>query len=112
VGEYLGQHLEPGAKVMSWHPAIAVWARRDWRVLPYDSFQRITGYAGAQHADVMVFSRFEPSPLRDPPRPFTAVLVSGMTVFGANITLEPVDQTPSLFVGRLTDAIPNRAAPR
>lgn len=111
VGEYLGAHLPAEARIVSWHPAIAIWAHRDWRVLPYDAFARIVGYARAQDARAVVFSRFEPSPMRDPPRAFTAVLLDSVTTFsGDRVRLEPVDATPSLFVGRLT-ADTTRTAP-
>jgi 4-amino-4-deoxy-L-arabinose transferase-like glycosyltransferase len=102
VGEYLGSHLPPNAAVMSWHPAIAIWARRPWRVLPFDSFQRIARYARGQGVAAIVFSRFEPSPLREPPRPFTVILPGAVAAdTGARIEVQPVDETPLLFVGRL-----------
>ena len=101
VGEYLAQHLPPDAVIMSWHPAVAIWARREWRVLPYDSFERIALYAGSQRADAIVFSRFEPSPIPRPPRAFTVVLPGAAPPAGAELQLEPVDETPLLFVGRI-----------
>jgi len=101
VGEYLARHLAADAIVMSWHPAIAIWAGRPWRVLPYDSFERIATYARHQQAGAIVFSRFEPSPIRQPPRAFTIVLPGAGPVTGATVQLEPVDETPLLFVGRL-----------
>jgi 4-amino-4-deoxy-L-arabinose transferase-like glycosyltransferase len=101
VGEYLAQHLPADAVVMSWHPAIAIWARREWRVLPYDSFERIAGYAVRERAAAIVFSRFEPSPIRQPPRSFTVVLPGAAVSAGAQVRLEPVDETPLLFVGRV-----------
>jgi hypothetical protein len=105
VGEYLGRHLPADAIVVSWHPAVGLFAGREWRVLPYDSFERIVGYARAQGASAIVFSRFEPSPLRDPPRAFTVVLLdSASTAAGARVRLDPVDETPLLFVGRLAPA--------
>lgn len=101
VGEYLGQHLPPGAVVMSWHPAIAVWANREWRVLPYDSFARIAAYAAHERVSAVVFSRFEPSPLRQPPRAFTVVIPGPGPVDSVRVQLTPVDETPLLFVGRI-----------
>jgi hypothetical protein len=89
---------------MSWHPAVAIWAGRPWRVLPYDSFERIVRYAGAEGAYAVVFSRFEPSPITRPPRAFTIVLPGPVTTSGAagqTVQLEPVDETPLVFVGRL-----------
>ncbi len=102
VGEYLAQHLPADAVVMSWHPAVAIWARRDWRVLPYDSFERIARYAGREGAAAIVFSRFEPSPIRQPPRAFTVVLPGAGSVAGSRVEVVPVDETPLLFVGRIT----------
>jgi hypothetical protein len=111
VGEYLGAHLGPEARIVSWHPATAVFARREWRVLPYESFERIIFYARAQQADVVVFTRFEPSPLRAPPRAFTAVLLDGGQAAAVGpVTLDQVDVTPALFVGRLAP-VPDSAAP-
>ena len=102
VGEYLAQHLPPDSIVMSWHPAIAAWASRPWRVLPYASFARIADYARAEQVAAIVFSRFEPSPLPQPPRAFTIVLPDGGgTAAGSRIEVHPVDETPLLFVGRL-----------
>jgi hypothetical protein len=101
VGEYLAQHLPPDAVIMSWHPAVAIWARREWRVLPYDSFARIARYAGSQRAAAIVLSRFEPSPIPRPPRAFTVVLPGAAPPAGAELQLEPVDETPLLFVGRI-----------
>ncbi len=46
--------------VMSWHPALAVFANRDWRVLPYASLPRIIRYAGAAGARVIVLSAYYP----------------------------------------------------
>jgi hypothetical protein len=103
VGEYLAQHLPPDAVVMSWHPAVALWAHRPWRVLPYDSFERIMAYARSESAAAVVFSRFEPSPIPRPPRAFTIVLpdAAAMTAGGGRVEIVPVDETPLLFVGRM-----------
>jgi 4-amino-4-deoxy-L-arabinose transferase-like glycosyltransferase len=111
VGEYLAQHLPPDSIVMSWHPAVAIWASRPWRVLPYATFERITDYARATRVAAVVFSRFEPSPLPRPPRAFTIVLPDqGGSAAGSRIEVQPVDETPLLFVGRLA-RVPARAAP-
>jgi hypothetical protein len=108
VGEYLGAHLPAGARIVSWHPSLAIWARRDWRVLPYEPFERIMRYARAQGAAVVVFSRFNPSPLREAPRAFTAILTGpGDQPGTASVQLESVYQTPLLFVGRLAQARPS-----
>jgi hypothetical protein len=107
VGEYLAQHLPADAIVMSWHPALAIWANRPWRVLPFDSFERIAAYAEAERASAIAFSRFEPSPIRRPPRPFTVVLLGSprAAAAGTTVQLAPVDETPLLFVGRLARGV-------
>ncbi len=104
VGEYLARHLPADAGVMSWHPAVAIWAERDWRELPYDSFARIAAYAVRERAAAVVFSRFEPSPIPEPPRAFTIVLPGAdtATAGAGRVQLQPVDETPLLFVGRMT----------
>ena len=101
VGEYLASHLGPDAVLMSWHPAVAIWARREWRVLPYDTFERIAAYAAGQRTAAIVFSRFEPSPIPRPPRAFTVVLPGAAPAGGNAIQLVPVDKTPLVFVGRV-----------
>ncbi len=101
VGEYLAQHLPADAVVMSWHPAVAIWGRRDWRVLPYDTFERIVRYGEREKASAIVFTRFEPSPIRQPPRAFTVVLPGAGNVSGSRVELVPVDETPLLVVGRI-----------
>jgi 4-amino-4-deoxy-L-arabinose transferase-like glycosyltransferase len=111
VGGYLERHLPADAIVMSWHPAVAVWAAHPWRVLPYASFERIVDYARAESVGAIVFSRFEPSPLRQPPRAFTVVLPEGGgAATGSRIEVQPVDETPALFVGRLV-RVPAGTAP-
>jgi hypothetical protein len=45
---------------MSWHPAVALYADRDWRVLPYAPLLDIVRYANAIDARVVVLSAFYP----------------------------------------------------
>ena len=106
VGEYLDRHLPPGSIVMSFHPAVAIWANRPWRVLPDDSFERIVAYARVEGASVIVFSRFGPSPIPHPPRAFTIILPgsAASVATGSAVQVVPVEETPLLFVGRLAGA--------
>jgi 4-amino-4-deoxy-L-arabinose transferase-like glycosyltransferase len=102
VGDALARRLPAGAVLVAWHPAVAIYADRDWRVLPYDGFARILGYARYQGSSAVVFSTFEPSPLREAPRAFTVVLLdSAATGAPGSVRLEPVEVTPLMFVGRL-----------
>ncbi|HEX6939666.1 MAG TPA: glycosyltransferase family 39 protein [Longimicrobiales bacterium] len=63
AGEVLRGIVPEGKTVMSWHPAVALHARREWRVLPMASLPAIIRYAGASGADYVVFSDFYPSPI-------------------------------------------------
>jgi hypothetical protein len=49
--------------VASWHPAIAVYADRDWRVLPYAGLPEIVRYLDAAGADALVLSAYYPPDL-------------------------------------------------
>jgi len=61
VATALAERLPPDAAVMSWHPSIAVQARRDWRVLPYADFPRIVRYANAIGCETVVISAYYPA---------------------------------------------------
>ncbi|MGM0670329.1 MAG: hypothetical protein ACQET1_11475, partial [Gemmatimonadota bacterium] len=50
----------PEGPVASWHPAVAVFADRDWRVLPYADLPGIIRYSQASGARVMVLSAYYP----------------------------------------------------
>jgi hypothetical protein len=62
IGRMLERRLPPNAVVMSWHPAIALYARRDWRVLPLAPLGRILTYANANHIRYIVLSEYYPAP--------------------------------------------------
>jgi 4-amino-4-deoxy-L-arabinose transferase-like glycosyltransferase len=62
IGAALRQAMPPGATVMSWHPAIALYAGRDWRVLPHAELDDIVRYALAVRSEHVVISRFYPGP--------------------------------------------------
>lgn len=83
--------------VASWHPAIAVYADRDWRVLPYAGMPDIVRYLDAAGADAMVLSAYYPPdlgvedldtrylviPVPDadgPPHPWRLRLIRGDTI--------------------------------
>jgi len=52
-------HIPPGP-VASWHPALAVYADRDWRVLPYADLPGIIRYGQASGARVLILSAYYP----------------------------------------------------
>lgn len=67
----------PEGPVASWHPAMAIYADRDWRVLPYADLPRIIRYSQASGARVMVLSGYYP--------PFR-----GETILGTRYLVLPV----------------------
>jgi hypothetical protein len=60
VGRELQAIVPVGRPIVSWHPAVALFADRDWRVLPYASLPQIVGYADAIDARHVVLSRYYP----------------------------------------------------
>jgi hypothetical protein len=62
VGALLQQRTPADATIMSWHPAIALYARRDWRVLPHAGFDDIVRFAGVVGTRHIVLSRYYPGP--------------------------------------------------
>src|SRR5690606_12149735 len=60
AAEELQTLLAPGEPVMSWHPALALYADRDWRVLPYAPLDRIVRYAAVNGIGHIVLSGYYP----------------------------------------------------
>jgi len=82
-GEALARELPAGEPLMSWHPALAFWAAREWRVIPSARMPQIAAYALARGAATMVFER---SVFGAPPgapagatAPFTIIRIEGLT---------------------------------
>ncbi|HEX6589365.1 MAG TPA: glycosyltransferase family 39 protein [Longimicrobiales bacterium] len=63
VGAALRSLAPAGAPVMSWHPALALYAGRDWRVLPFEPLSRIVRFARTQSDPVLVLSVYYPPPI-------------------------------------------------
>jgi hypothetical protein len=62
VGHLLRELIPEKSAVMSWDASVALYAGRDWRVLPYGSFPEIARYAAAIGCEYIVLSRFFPAP--------------------------------------------------
>jgi len=62
VGDLLRSTTPSEHRVMSWHPAIAVYADRPWCVLPYAGAPEIVRYARWHDCPTLVVSAFHPSP--------------------------------------------------
>ncbi|HEX6058629.1 MAG TPA: glycosyltransferase family 39 protein [Gemmatimonadaceae bacterium] len=105
VAHLLDQNLPADAIVASWHPAVAYFADREWRVLPYEPIDRVLVYARAQQVSAIVLSRFEPSPLADP-HPFQVLLLdpAGPAPDVRAPHLGTVEETPLVVVRRVLPA--------
>jgi hypothetical protein len=89
--------------VASWHPGIAVYADRDWRVLPFADLGGIVRFAGASGAKVAVLSAYYP--------PFRGELILGTRYLvlpipegaagGGQWEIEPLDGDSIRGFGRL-----------
>lgn len=90
VGEELRRIVPPGQPVMSFNPAIALWARRDWRVLPMAKMGEVVRFAAAQGCEYLVLSVYNPSPLlfEQFPRPYLVLRVSPEVVGARSWTLD------------------------
>jgi hypothetical protein len=64
TGRAIARTAPEDATVMSHHPALALWADRDWRVLPAEPLDRIVTYARTQPQPYLVLSIFHPPELR------------------------------------------------
>ncbi len=75
MGEELNRTLPAGDPIMSWHPAIAWYADRPWRVMPADQIARVAAYAIRRGAAVIVYetSVHGPPPGGEGRAPFTLV---------------------------------------
>jgi len=69
VGEAIRRTSPEDATVVSFHPAVALFADRDWRVLPVESMDRIVRYARTLPAPHLVLSVFYPPELRPAEEP-------------------------------------------
>lgn len=74
VGEAIRRASPEGATVVSFHPALALFADRDWRVLPVEPMDRIVRYARAQPGAQMVLSVFYPPQVREAEEPHYIVV--------------------------------------
>lgn len=63
VGRRLAGSMPVDGTIMSWHPALALYAERDWRVLPFAPMDRIVRYARLQPGAHVLLSVFYPPPI-------------------------------------------------
>src|SRR5690606_997640 len=64
VGAAIRRSTPEDVTVMSFHPAVALFADRDWRVLPMEPLDRIVRYARTQPSPYLVLSVFYPPEIR------------------------------------------------
>jgi hypothetical protein len=65
--------LPPDQPIMSWHPAVAFYARRPWRVMPSSTPRELAAYAVAHGLHLIVYETAVHGvpPGGDPGVPFT-----------------------------------------
>jgi len=63
VGVALRRIVPEDATIMSWHPALALHSRREWRVQPIGELPELIRYAHAVGAEFMVISLAHPGPI-------------------------------------------------
>ena len=102
VGAALRQATPPDATIMSWHPAVALFADRDWRVLPLEPMQRIVRYARTQPTPYLVFSVYYPPELLQAEEPhYLVVHVSAETPTSERWRIEVPPGRDIVAFGRL-----------
>lgn len=104
AAELLRHNIPEAEPVMSWHPAIALHARRDWRVLPgFATFPEIVRYARAIDCEYIVLSFYNPSPLQDDqfPRPYLLVRVTADASSAEQWTIRVTEARGNVAIGRL-----------
>lgn len=108
VGEALRDIVPGEESVMSWHPAIALYARRDWRVLPYAAFDKIVAYANATGTEYIVLSQYYPPQgiLGELPREHFVILVPPGSASSARPwQLEFSEESATYVLARLRPAV-------
>lgn len=99
--------VPPDQPVMSWHPALALYADRDWRVLPHAAFPDVVTYANAIRSEYMVLSAYYPSPLtfEQMTREYLVLhLPPGTAAQGGHLRVELSDAGSSFMLGRVTSS--------
>ncbi|HSJ08452.1 MAG TPA: hypothetical protein VK928_01025, partial [Longimicrobiales bacterium] len=103
VGRALQSLVPDDQPVMSWHPAIALYARRDWRVLPAADFAGIVRYSAAIGSRYIVLSPYYPGPrlLGEESADYLVIDAPPETASAGQWTLELSRRDGSLMAGTL-----------
>lgn len=99
MGEILSREIPPAEPVASYHPALAWWADRDWRVLPASGFPQMVAYAVRRGIRTLVLERGVFGPLPGEPAgpgsPFAVVIIEGVSAGEAERGLYRLDRLES-----------------
>jgi hypothetical protein len=83
MGQVLSERLAARETIMSWNPAVAFWAKREWRVMPMTGLPLILAYSLRTGTRTIVFERsvFGPPPgeLPGESSPFAIFRIDEMT---------------------------------
>ena len=109
MGEAISRTLPPEEPIMTWHPALAYYADRPWRVMPSASLARIASYAARRNVRYLVFETAVsgPPPGGDPATPFSLVQIGGMTperIAAGGFTLRRIESGPLFASFAMEDA--------
>lgn len=110
VGRVVAERTDPATTVMSWHPGIALYARRDWRVLPYEPLPQVVRYGAARGIDVAILSAYYPGPMdiENLPKRYLVLRLPADTAVRARWRIEWEGEAEHALLGRLA---PDRADP-
>jgi len=97
MGEVLARELPPGEPVVSYNPALAWWAGREWRVVPAASLSQIVGYVLRRGARSLVVERsvFGSLPGQAPGEtaPFGVYMIEGLAAGQADRSMYRIEPT-------------------
>ena len=105
LGRGLRELVPEGQSIVSWHPAVAVHARRDWHPLPLAITTDVIRYANAVGSRFIVFGGHNPSALRpsELPREYLVLMLRPGQSTRPDSRISFVHMTPLFVVGRLDD---------
>ncbi len=103
AGEELRRIVPEGSTIMSWHPAVALHAQREWRVLPLAPLPAVIRYAAALGSEYVVLSAYNPSPfpVEETQRPYLLVRTPPDVASVKHLRIELVELGNGIAVSKL-----------
>lgn len=103
AGEELRRLVPEGEAIVSWHPAVALHARRDWRVLPLATLPAVVKYAASIGSEYVVLSAYNPSPIpvESTGRPYMLLQVPQAAAAATQWRIELMEAGEEVTISRL-----------